>query len=162
MKEFFWALAIILQIEGGWTEMDGGTNYGITAATLTGANRLQIVRTQDIRKLTKSEAAKIYYKMFWLESGANKYPYPLNLVVFDAAVHMGPAEAKRLLRIAVHNSSSLNARHIARQYVHERYKKLQTLKNYPKYKKGWNRRMRTIANCVSTARNIRFLNTFVR
>ena len=156
MKEFFWAVAIIFQIEGGWTEMDGGTNYGITAATLAGANRLQIVQTQNIRKLTRSEAARIYYKMFWLESGANKYPYPLNLVVFDAAVHMGPAEAKKLLRIAVRNSSSLKVRQIARQYVYERYKKLQTLKKYPKYKKGWGRRMRTISRYVNTTRNVRF------
>jgi lysozyme family protein len=154
MKEFFWALAIIFQIEGGWSEMDGGTNYGITAATLAGANRLQIVRTQDVRNLTRNEAARIYYKMYWLESGANNYPYPLNLVVFDAAVHMGPAEAKRLLHAAIQESPSLRVRHVAMQYVHERYKKLQTLKNFSKYKKGWERRMRIIASYVDTPRNL--------
>jgi lysozyme family protein len=156
MKEFLWALAIIFQIEGGWSEMDGGTNYGITAATLTMANRLQIVHTQNIRELTKTEAAKIYYMMYWQESGANKYPYPLNLVVFDASVHMGPGEAKRLLRISVQNSPSLRVRDISRQYIHERYKKLQTLKRFPKYRRSWERRMQTIARYANTARNTRF------
>ena len=155
------ALAIIFQIEGGWTEIDGGTNYGIRAATLARANNLKIVETQDIRKLTRNEAAAIYYKMFWLESGSYKYPYPLNLVMFDAAVHMGPGEAKRLLRVAVQGTSSTKVRPIAQRYVVERYKKLRTLKNYPKYRRGWQKRMRIIMNHVINGRKPNNKKTFV-
>ena len=106
MREFFWALAIIFQVEGGWTELDGGTNFGITAATLRRANDLQIVRTRNVRYLTRREAARIYYKMFWLTSGANRHPHPLNLVVFDGAVHMGPGVAKQILQTAIQNAPS--------------------------------------------------------
>ena len=144
IREFLWVLAIMFQIEGGWTEIDGGTNYGIRAATLDRANNLQIVQTQDIRKLTKSEATVIYYKMFWLESGAYKYPFPLNLVVFDAAVHAGPEEAKRLLRVVMQKTPSNKAHLIAQQYLVERYKKLRTLNNYTTYRRGWQRRIRII------------------
>jgi lysozyme family protein len=150
MNEFLWALAIILQIEGGWTEIDGGTNYGITAATLKRANEREIVWTQDVRHISKQEAAAIYYKMYWQPSRAGRYPYPLNLVIFDAAVHASPGKAKELLHAAIRNTSSLTPRGIARQYVIERYRHLQTLKNFPKYRKGWRRRMQIIMNHVNS------------
>ena len=152
MREFLWALAIIFNIEGGWTEIDGGTNYGITAATLASANRLQIVQTRDIRKLTRREAAIIYHRMYWLESEAHKYPYPLNLVIFDGAVHTGPGRAKSILHAAIRDAPSLNTRQIARQYVRERYRRLQTLGNYPKYRRGWRRRMQIIMTRVNDTR----------
>jgi len=150
MREFLWALAIIFQIEGGWTEIDGGTNYGITAATLKQANERGIVWTQNIRHISKQEAAVIYYKMYWQPSRAGGYPYPLNLVIFDAAIHTSPLKAKELLHTAIRNTSSLTPRGIARQYVVERYRHLRTLKKFPKYKKGWRRRMQIIMNHVNS------------
>jgi lysozyme family protein len=152
MKAFFLALSIIFQIEGGWTGIDGGTNYGIKASTLARANTLKIVQTKSIRKLTRREAALIYYRMYWLVSGANKYPYPVDLVMFDAAVHMGPAEAKKILQTTMKkcssSSSSSSARQVATQYVIERYKRLRALSRFPKYKRGWRKRMQIIAGHV--------------
>jgi lysozyme family protein len=153
MKAFFWALSIIFRLEGGWTDLDGGTNYGITASTLTHANALKIVRTEDIKKLTRREAAAIYYRMYWLESKADKYSYPLNLAIFDAAVHMGPGEAKKILRAAVRKSSSASPKRVATQYVLERYKRLRSLSNFRKYKRGWRRRVRIIAGYVTASGN---------
>jgi lysozyme family protein len=150
MNEFLWALAIIFQIEGGWTEIDGGTNYGITAATLKRANERGIVWTQNIRHISRREAAVIYYKMYWQPSRAGRYPHPLNLVIFDAAVHASPRKAKELLHTAIRNTSSLTPQGIARQYVIERYKHLQTLKTFSMYRKGWRRRMQIIMNHVNS------------
>jgi lysozyme family protein len=150
MSEFLWALAIIFQIEGGWTEIDGGTNYGVTAATLRRANERGVVWTRDIRNISRQEAAVIYYRMYWQPSRAGSYPYPLNLVIFDAAVHASPGKSKELLHAAIRNTSSRTPRGIARQYVIERYRHLQTLKNYPTYRNGWRRRMRIIMNHVNS------------
>jgi lysozyme family protein len=152
MKKFFLVLSIILRLEGGWTDLDGGTNYGIKAATLASANALRIVQTRDIRKLSRREAALIYYRMYWLKSGAHLYAYPLDLVIFDAAVHMGPGEAKKLLRTATQKSASKSARQVATQFVLERYKRLRSLQKFPKYKRGWRRRMRIIARYVTTSK----------
>jgi lysozyme family protein len=153
MREFLLVLSIILRLEGGWNpNLDGGTNYGIRAATLSSANALRIVQTRDIRKLSRREAALTYYKMFWLESGAYRYAYPLDLVVFDAAVHMGPREAKKLLRTAMQKSSSKSARQVATQYVLERYKRLRSLRKFPKYKRGWRKRMQIIAGYVMASK----------
>jgi lysozyme family protein len=152
MKAFFLVLSIIFRIEGGWTDIDGGTNYGIRAATLARANALKITRAQDIRKLTRREAAAIYYKMFWLPSGANKYSYPLNLVIFDAAVHMGPEKAKKLLAAAQRKTSSSSPRLVATQFLLERHKQLRSLSKYPKYKRGWQKRMRIIGGYVMRSR----------
>lgn len=149
MSEFLWALAIIFQIEGGWTEIDGGTNYGITAATLKRANERGIVWTQNIRHISRREAAVIYYKMYWQPSRAGRYPYPLNLVIFDAAVHASPRKSRELLHAAIRNASSLTPQGIARQYVIERYRHLQTLRNFPTYRKGWLRRMQIIMSHVN-------------
>jgi lysozyme family protein len=148
MKEFFLVLSIIFQLEGGWTEIDGGTNYGIKASTLARANDLKIVQTQDIKKLTRREAAVIYYKLYWIPSGAYKYSYPLNLVMLDAAVHMGAGEAGKILRVAMQNASSKSVRQVSTQYVLERYQRLRSLKQFSKYKTGWRRRMRIVARYV--------------
>jgi lysozyme family protein len=153
MKAFLLALSIIFRLEGGWTEIDGGTNYGIKATTLVRANALKIARTQNIRELTRREAAAIYYRMYWLESEAYQYPYPIDLVIFDAAVHMGPGEAKKILRAVTQKSlSRAPPRQVATQYVLERYKRLRVLPKFHKYKRGWRRRMQIIAGYVRASK----------
>jgi lysozyme family protein len=157
MTEFLLVLSIIFQIEGGWTEIDGGTNYGIRAATLARANDLKIVRARNIRQLTRREAAVIYYRMYWLESGAYKYSYPINLVMFDAAVHMGPGEAKEIMRTVKKKYSSLPPRRMATQFVLERYKQLRGLSNFSRYKRGWQKRIYIIARYVHASEKRRAL-----
>lgn len=155
MRAFFFALAIIFRLEGGWCGGDGGTKYGITAATLAGANRLGIVRTQNIRRLSRREATRIYYNLYWLKSGAYQYPYPLDLVIFDAAVHTGPEKAKNLLKAVVKKTRSTNPKQIARQYVLERYRHLRSLSRFRRHKIGWRRRMSIILGYVNRARSKR-------
>jgi lysozyme family protein len=151
LKAFIWALAIIFRLEGGWYDGDGGTNYGITAATLRTANRLGIVKSQNIRKLTRREAAWIYYELYWLKSGAHKYAYPLDLVVFDAAVHVGPEKAKDLLKTVRGKTRSKDPKQIARQYVLERYRHLRLLQRFRRYGIGWRKRMHIILGYVERA-----------
>jgi lysozyme family protein len=155
MRAFFFVLTIIFRLEGGWYDGDGGTKYGITAATLASANQLGIVRTQNIRKLSRREATRIYYDLYWLKSGAYRYPYPLNLVIFDAAVHSGPEKAKNLLKTVMKKTRSTNPKQIARQYVSERYMHLRSLPRFRKHKIGWRRRMNIILGYVNRARSKR-------
>jgi lysozyme family protein len=152
LRAFLWALAIIFRLEGGWYDGDGGTNYGITAATLRTANRLGIVKSQNIRKLTRREAAWIYYELYWLKSGARGCPYPLNLVVFDAAVHAGPGKAKELLKEVLLKSRSKKPKQMARQYVLERYRHLRLLPRFRRYGIGWRKRMHIILGYVDRAK----------
>ena len=144
LKCFFLALQIIFEVEGGWYVGDGGTMYGIRAATLKEANKLNIVRETDVRNITKGDAAKIYYRMYWIPSGAGNLDWPLNLVVFDAAVHAGVSKSRDLLRLAYRASQTdWSQKHVAYQMVVERWKHLKSLSKFPKYP-GWRRRMNVI------------------
>ena len=148
LKSFFLALQIIFSLEGGWYAGDGGTMYGIRASTLGEANRRGIVRETNIRRIKQGDAAKIYYYMYWIPSGAGRYDWPLCLVVFDAAVHNGVGKSGELLDIAykaLRPGSSQND--IALQMVVERWKHLKSLSKFPKYP-GWRRRMNTILRHV--------------
>ncbi|GHV37634.1 hypothetical protein FACS1894187_14870 [Synergistales bacterium] len=149
MAKFLWVLAIIFNIEGGWYAGDGGTLYGITTGTLRNARSQGIVKTQNIRDLTRRDAAWIYYELFWKTSGAYRYAYPLDLVIFDAAVHAGPEKAKALLITARKNARDNGTKTIARQYVLERYKHLHELKRFNKFKWGWRRRLGIILRRVN-------------
>jgi lysozyme family protein len=149
IRGFFWALVIIFRLEGGWTDIDGGTKYGIKASTLRSANQTGIVRHNNIRKLTRREAAWIYYKFYWLRSGAYNYSYPLDLIVFDAAVHVGPQKAKNMLNVAIKKTKSKNTKQIARQLLLERYRHLRSLKKYKKYRFGWRRRLHVLNGYVN-------------
>ena len=146
---FFLALQIIFGVEGGWYGADGGTNYGIRASTLKEANRLGIVRETNIRRITRGDAAKIYYQMYWIPSGAGNLDWPLCLVVFDAAVHAGVPKSRELLKLARRASDlSWNQKDVALQMVIEKWKYLRSLSKFSKYP-GWRRRMNVILSHVS-------------
>lgn len=64
-----------------------GTKYGISANAHPDV---------DIVNLTKEQALEIYRRDYWLGSGADKLPWPLNLLHFDAYVQ-NEAAAKKFL-----------------------------------------------------------------
>jgi uncharacterized protein YgiM (DUF1202 family) len=66
-----------------------GTKFGISAGSYP---------TVDIVNLTKEQAVQIYERDYWQRSGADKLPWPLNLVVFDSAVNAGVGKAQRWLQ----------------------------------------------------------------
>ncbi len=102
-KNFNSALAHVLEFEGGYSDhrLDpgGATNLGITLAVLK-AYRGRSVSKQDVRALTKKEAATIYRERYWEPAACGVLPSGLDLAVFDCAVNQGVGRARRFLQQA--------------------------------------------------------------
>ena len=79
----------------------GPTNMGITAGTLKTAFERGLVGHHNVKILTRGEAAKIYEVLYWGPSKASQMPWPLDLLHFDAAVHLGVGGAGRVLQSAL-------------------------------------------------------------
>lgn len=102
MNSFENAIDLILRLEGGYVDhpldRGGPTNYGISLQTLT-AHRGHIASSQDVRDLSRAEAAEIYLAQFWnpLRLGRiqNK---KVALVVFSHVIHTGPQSAIKALQ----------------------------------------------------------------
>lgn len=91
--------------EGGYANVKGdrggATNMGITAGTLKRANAQGIVTCNDVKLLTRDEAATIYEKLYWRPCKADQMEWPLDLLHFDAAVNHGTGGAAKLLQKAI-------------------------------------------------------------
>jgi lysozyme family protein len=102
-QNFNSALTHVLIFEGGYSDNPadpgGATNRGITRAVLA-SWRGQAVNKQDVRALTKAEAADIYRARYWNAARCDQLPGGLDLAVFDCAVNQGPARAARFLQQA--------------------------------------------------------------
>lgn len=99
-KEFNKALEYLYPQEGGYSnrkaDLGGPTKLGVTQSTYDWYNKRNNLPTQNVKNITKNEAAKIYYDYFWKESGASLIEDKgLALMYFDAAVNHGPYYAKK-------------------------------------------------------------------
>lgn len=101
-RDFERALSFTFGSEGGLSDhpadRGGLTNMGITAGTLNRAYTRKIVGHNDVRRLTRAEAAKIYEEFYWKPSCAGEMPWPLCALHFDAAVNHGLGGATKLLQ----------------------------------------------------------------
>lgn len=90
---FGWSLRFVLWQEGGVTrdpnDRGGITKFGISQAAHPNINVL---------RLTIYEAEEIYYRKYWIGSGADKLPWPVCLHHFDFAVNAGVGQANITLR----------------------------------------------------------------
>lgn len=97
-------LPITLAQEGGFVDNPndpgGATNLGITLKTLEAWRGTQVT-VQDVRDLTKQEAAEIYRANYWLPSRCNELPLGIDLMVFDFGVNAGPRTSVKLIQRAV-------------------------------------------------------------
>lgn len=95
----------VLIREGGYvndpSDRGGETNWGITHATLDHYNAIHGLPRSSVRDLTRDGAKTIYLELFWIPSGGDVLPYPLDALMFDAAVNHGPAQAVIFLQRAV-------------------------------------------------------------
>jgi lysozyme family protein len=90
------ALPEILLIEGGYVADDAGrgpTNFGINGR----ANGLS---DDEVRNLTRAQAANIYKERYWDAIGADNLPTEIQMLAFDAAVNQGTPTARAMLREA--------------------------------------------------------------
>lgn len=92
VKRWEGGLSLDPEDHGNWTggrkgkgELKG-TNFGISAASYPHL---------DIANLTIEQADEIYYRDYWLASGADKLPWPYCLLAFDTAVLHGVAASKK-------------------------------------------------------------------
>ncbi len=99
------SIAFVLKEEGGLSTdpndpgnyVDGkfiGTKYGISANAHPGVN---------IVDLTVEQAKDIYFKSYWIPSGASQLPFPMCLAVMDLAVNGGVGRAKEALNAEGHD-----------------------------------------------------------
>lgn len=102
-KNFNTALEHVLLFEGAYSDhpLDpgGATNLGITLAVLQ-SYRGQPVSKDDVRMLTRDEAAAIYAKNYWEPARCGSLPSGVDFAVFDCAVNQGVGRAVRFLQQA--------------------------------------------------------------
>jgi len=86
---------IVIGLEGGdkiVADSGGVTRWGISARAHPGV---------DIINLTRDEAVALYRDEYWDECLCDGLPWPMDLVVFDAAVNQGVTYAKNLTSSSV-------------------------------------------------------------
>lgn len=99
------AVGMTLKFEGGYAADDNGrgpVNRGVLETTLKRAQSAGVVdKDIDIKDLSESDAKRIYEKYYYKGSGADKLPYPLDALHFDAAVNLGVNGAFSVLKKAL-------------------------------------------------------------
>ncbi len=103
-ERFDRCLSAVLRLEGGYSDdgrdAGGATNLGITLATLSQAWGRAATR-EEVRALTPGDVGPIYRRLYWDAAGCGGLAAGLDLMVFDAAVNMGPGTAVELLQAAL-------------------------------------------------------------
>lgn len=101
MKTVDEMIADIIRREGGYSnnKNDRGsyTKFGVTLKTLN-SWRGKECSQEDVKALTKEEAAQIYKAGYFYKPKIDKLPEALQPVVFDMAVNMGPKQAIKIMQ----------------------------------------------------------------
>jgi lysozyme family protein len=144
------ALRCVFAQEGGYVDhpLDpgGATKYGITRKTLS-LWRGRPVAKADVMALDRNEAGAIYEARYWRPSGADKLPAGIDLMVFDIAVHSGPARAKSLLADAcstMHDGASSPDLSLIDAIERQRLVFLKQLPGFRIFGRGWSRRVAAV------------------
>ncbi len=92
----------IYRTEGGFVDnkndRGGRTNKGITQRTFDAYNKKTNRPIKDVKYITKDEADEIYYKEYYLASGADKIKDKnLRYLHYDSAINHGVGRAKKFL-----------------------------------------------------------------
>lgn len=85
----------------GWkcTEDGHHTMGGVSQPAYNAYRQRKGLRPADVCKsLTKAQSEQIYYEQYWLESGADRLPWPLSAAHYDTAVGSGPGRAREFLQ----------------------------------------------------------------
>lgn len=155
------ALSEVFKHEGGYVDHPkdpgGATNMGITFAVLKAWRGREITK-QDVKNLTRAEAADIYRKNYWDKVRGDELPAGLDLAVFDFAVNSGPKRAaeflQRLLGVTADGIIGPDTLAAVRaikdvalminMYMDRRESFLKGLKTFPTFGKGWMSRTKAV------------------
>jgi len=103
-RNFNNCLQVILRHEGGFVnhpaDPGGATKYGITRRTLR-RWRGKRVSVNDVRRLTRREAAAIYHAWYWRPVWGDDLPVGVDMAVLDYAVNSGWKRAVKALQKVV-------------------------------------------------------------
>lgn len=154
--DFEKAFALVIGAEGGYSndsrDPGGETNFGITKRDHSDV---------DIRALTQAAAGAIYQKEYWMPANCDALPWPLNAMVFDAAVNQGVGVAVRMLQksvgtvqdgllgqntIAAIRKSDL--KELCALYLADRALRYTGTRNFDIYGRGWLKRLFKLASEV--------------
>lgn len=104
-QDFLNALGRILVYEGGKVDNPkdpgGRTNQGVTQETYNAYRLNKNLQIQDVYSMSDVERDDIYETEFWDRVQGSKLPVGVDLVMFDAAVNSGPAQAIKWLQSAL-------------------------------------------------------------
>ena len=158
------AIEYVLAHEAGYVndpqDRGGPTNMGITLATLSAWRGVRVTAA-DVQALSRGEATAIYRSEFWDRILADLLPAGLDYALFDFAVNSGAGRAVKYLQAllkarklyggeldGVAGAKTLDAlcgvKDVARlvgDLSAMRLKYLRTLDKWPRYGKGWTRRV---------------------
>lgn len=134
----------------------GPTKFGITQKTLSDWRGAPVTES-DVRQLTRDEARLIYLSRYWNPVRGDELPPGVDLVLFDAAVHMGVGRAVRMAQKIVGASADgvvgrqtlaairgFPAEELIRRFCEDRLAFLRTLPNWETFKVGWQRRVQAV------------------
>lgn len=147
------ALKIILRHEGGWVhdsrDPGGETAFGVTKRVAEAHGY-----TGPMREIPMQVVSDIYRKSYWNRILADEMPWPVALVVFDAAVNSGVHRASTWLQRVVgvemdgkigaetlRAVEDMNPTDIARDFTDTRLQFLKSLKTFKVFGRGWERRV---------------------
>lgn len=94
----------LLEREGGYSnrkaDRGGPTNLGVTQRVFSSWLRDHGLPVRDVRTLTRDEAVRIYFDLYWKPAKCQELPESVREVHFDAAINHGVTSAARLLQAA--------------------------------------------------------------
>lgn len=155
------SLALVLKSEGGYSnnsnDPGGPTNMGITLGTLS-AWRGHPVSAQDVKNLTRDEAAAIYRVNYWNAVHGDGLSSGLDYAVFDYAVNSGPNRAARSLQqclgvpvdgaigpVTLAAANKADANELITALCTARLSFLKSLSTWSVFGTGWNNRVNDVA-----------------
>lgn len=155
-------LARTLVYEGGKVDdkrdPGGRTAYGITQRTFSNWLKAMGRAVRDVYTITKDEIRAIYKKLYWDAIHGDDLPAGIDMVMFDAAVNSGVAQAVKWTQRALGTDyrgmvdgimglGTLNAVRSVKDddrlvagIVSRRLATLKTLRTWKTYGKGWSAR----------------------
>ena len=152
MSDFEKAFALVMRFEGGYSndsrDPGGETKFGISKRAYPHL---------DIVNLTEDQAKDIYHTDYWQGIYGDLLPYPINVLIFDAAVNHGKKRAVRMLQEALKIKSdgligeqTIKAVKSASDefcavYLAKRARQYAKTRNFAIYGDGWLKRLFVLA-----------------